>query len=217
MLTTVLLTGGLLTGALTGPTLRRLPEPEGPESNGKTPYLQLATRRFTTGVAACSVAALIVVAVRVEPAMWPAWIPLATLGVFLVAIDAVTTWLPLRLTQLLWVSTAAGLMLAVTLAPDAGRLGLAMRIVFGALLAGGFFWMFWWFTSGLGFGDVRLAPVLGATAATVSANMVVTALLAGAIAGASYGLVRLARGRPGPFPYGPALVVGAFAALALVG
>lgn len=214
MLTTALLAGSLVTGWLAGPALRRLPEPTVAEGETKVPYRQLATRRFAIGVTACSMAALIVVALRLEPAMWTAWVPLATLGIFLVAIDAVTTWLPLRVTHLLWASTAIGLALAIAMAPRADRFQLGVRVVLGAALVGGFFWLFWWFTGGLGFGDVRLAPVLGATAATVSTSTVLAAVLVGTVAGAIHGLVRKARGRPGPFPYGPALVLGVFAALA---
>lgn len=217
MLTTALLAGSLATGLLTGPVLRRLPEPTGAETENKVRYRQLATRRFSTGVTACSMAGLLVVAVRMEPAMWPAWVPLATVGVFLVTIDALTTWLPLQLTHLLWAAATLGLTLAVALAPDSERLHLATRIILGALLVGGFFWVFWWFAGGLGFGDVRLAPVLGATAATGSTNLVVVALLTGTVAGAVHGIVRRVRGRPGPFPYGPALVLGVFVALASVG
>lgn len=213
MFTTALLAASLATGWLAGPALRRLPEPKVAEGETKVPYRHLATRRFATGVTACSMAALIVVAIRVDPAMWTAWVPLATLGIFLVAIDAVTTWLPLRVTHLLWASTAMGLAMAVMMAPVADRFRLGARVVLGAVLVGGFFWLFWWFTGGLGYGDVRLAPVLGATAATVSTSMVVAAVLAGTVAGAIHGLVHRARGRPGPFPYGPALVLGVFAAL----
>lgn len=217
MLTTAFLAGGLVTGLLTGPVLHRLPEPTGAPSEGKVPYRQLASGRFTAGVIACSTAGLLVVATRIEPVLWPAWLPLATVGVLLVAIDAVTTWLPLRLTQALWVSAATGLALTVALSPDAERTRLALRIVLGAVLAGALFWLFWWFTGGLGFGDVRLAPVLGATAGTVSMSMITAALLVGTITGSVYGLARRARGRPGPFPYGPALAFGVFAALALTG
>ena len=67
------LAGSLVTGWLAGPALRRLPEPAVAEGETKVPYRQLATRRFATGVTACSMAALIVVALRVEPAMWTAW------------------------------------------------------------------------------------------------------------------------------------------------
>lgn len=214
MLTTALLAGSLVTGLLTGPVLRRLPEPVGAESEHKIRYHQLATRRFAAGVTICSTAALLAVALRLEPAVWPAWVPLATIGIFLVSIDARTTWLPLPLTHLLWGTTALGLTLALAFAPETERLHLGLRILLGAAVVGGFFWLFWWFTGGLGFGDVRLAPVLGATAATVSPNLVVVALLAGTFAGAVHGLLRRARGRAGPFAYGPALILGVFVALA---
>jgi leader peptidase (prepilin peptidase)/N-methyltransferase len=218
MLTTAaLVAAGLVTGLLTGPALRRLPEPDGPDSTDKPLYRHLASRRFAISVAVCSMAALLVVAARTEPVIWPAWLPLATIGVFLVAIDAVTTWLPLRLTHLLWAGTAVGLSATVALSPDPERIGVASRIVLGAVLVGGFFWLFWWFAGGIGFGDVRLAPVLGAVAGTISISTVAAGLFAGTVLGAAHGLVRRARGRAGPFPYGPALVLGVFAALIWAG
>lgn len=219
MMTTALLAGtGVITGLLAGPTLRRLPEPVGAHKTaGKVPYRQVASRRFAVVVAACSVAALLVVAARVDPALWPVWLPLATIGVLLAGIDAVTTWLPLRLTQGLWSFTAAGFVVAVAMTTPLDRTQLVARGLLGAAAVGGFFWLFWWFTNGIGFGDVRLAPVLGVTAASVSFSAVVLGLLAGSLVGAAHGIVRRARGRAGPFPYGPALVIGIFAGLVLVG
>lgn len=230
MLTTALLTGtGVVTGLLTGPALRLLPEPvagagapdsadaaDAADAAAKIPYRQLASPRFAVGIAACSMAALLVVAARADPSLWPAWIPLATIGTFLVGIDAVTTWLPLRLTQALWGSAALGLAVTVAISTPAERAGLAFRILLGGAVVTVFFWSFWWLTGGLGFGDVRLAPVLGATASSVSFNAAVVGLIAGTLLGALHGLVRRLRNRSGPFPYGPALVVGVFAGLVSV-
>lgn len=216
MLSTALMaSAGLMTGALAGPALRRLVEPALEPGETKLPYRDLAGPRFAVGVGGCSIAALVLVSVSADPALWPIWIPLATLGVFLVGIDAVTTWLPLSVTRWLWAATGVGVLIAVILAPRSERLGLALTTVLGALAVGAFFAAFWWFFGGLGFGDVRLAPVLGAATASVSIETAVAGLLAGTLIGAAHGIVRRVRRRAGPFPYGPALVVGSFVGLVI--
>jgi leader peptidase (prepilin peptidase)/N-methyltransferase len=68
---------------------------------------------------------------------------------------------------------------------------------------------------GLGFGDVRLAPVLGAAGAAVGWPTLVTTLLLGSLAGAVVGVVLALRGRRGAFPYAPSMLAGAFLACGL--
>ncbi|OYO18249.1 hypothetical protein BI335_07755 [Enemella evansiae] len=196
--------------ALTGRVLlARLGEPDDGAEQGKLPYTALATPRFAVAVGGCSAAALLVLTSRAPPALWPLWLPLATLGVLLGCIDAATTWLPLRLTRPLWVLTAVGA--AGTVLAAGWRVGV--RALLGALLCFAFWWLIWRFVGGLGFGDVRLAPVLGATAAAGGWGVLVWAMLLGTFAGAAFGLYRTLRGRRGAFAYGPALLIGQFAAL----
>ena len=213
----MLLAAGPLTGVMSGPVLRALPEPPEELRDGKPPYAELATRRFALAVACCSMAACAVLIATLSPQAWPLWFPLATLGVLLVSIDAVTTWLPLVLTRALWLATGAGATLHLWLVPAPERGALMLRLMLGAAAVGGFFWGFWRLSGGLGFGDVRLAPVLGAVLASVSWPAVIAGLLLGTILGAALGLIRQLRKRAGPFPYGPALVVGTFLGAALAG
>jgi len=72
------------------------------------------------------------------------------------------------------------------------------------------------YPAGMGFGDVKLALLMGlslgwvATGAGSAAYLVMIALFLGCIVGIVFGLaVRLARGRGGAFPFGPALAFGA--------
>lgn len=206
-----------LTGVASGPVLQALPDPPPDSADGKPPYASLATRRFALAVAIGAAGAGLLIAVRLPAASWPVWLPLATVGVLLAAIDARTTWLPLPLTRVLWLGTAVGAGLQVVLAPASERSPLAVRIIVGAAVVGIFFGAFWWLAGGLGFGDVRLAPVLGAALASVSWEAVAVGLFLGTALGALFGAVRHVRRRAGPFPYGPALVAGTFLGLGIVG
>lgn len=213
-----LLAVSVLTGMVSGPVLRRLPEPpSGPHHGSKPLYASLATPRFGVGVSACSVAAALVLLAQLPAHSWLVWLPLATVGVLLAGIDAVTTWLPLSLTRVLWFGTGVAAAAQALLAPAPSRGPLTLRMLLGAAGVGLFFWSFWRLVGGLGFGDVRLAPVLGAATASVSWSALAAGLFLGTLLGAVVGMVRHARGRAGPFPYGPALVLGAFLSLVLVG
>lgn len=206
-----------LTGVASGPVLRALPDPPPDSADGKPPYATLATRRFATAVGIGAAGAALMIAVRLPAVSWPVWLPLATVGVLLAAIDARTTWLPLPLTRVLWLGTTAGAGLQLVLADASERSSLAMRMGLGAAVVGMFFGAFWWLVGGLGFGDVRLAPVLGAALGSVSWGAVAVGLFLGTALGALFGAVRHVRKRAGPFPYGPALVAGTFLGLGIVG
>jgi leader peptidase (prepilin peptidase)/N-methyltransferase len=122
----------------------------------------------------------------------------------------VTTWLPLALTRAGWVVMAGSLV--VTLGQGGGGWLLGRALVGGAV-AGLTYWLIWRLSrGGLGFGDVRLAPLIGAAAAAASWNTLVTGLFVGSLAGAAYAVFRVARRRSGPFAYAPAMLVGPYAA-----
>ena len=72
------------------------------------------------------------------------------------------------------------------------------------------------YPAGMGFGDVKLALLMGlalgwvASSGPGAAYMVMIALFVGCVAGIVFGLaVRVVRGRGGAFPFGPALALGA--------
>ncbi|GAB3698060.1 prepilin peptidase [Mariniluteicoccus flavus] len=210
MLTTALaaLAAGGATRLLWDPVLTALPEPSGADADTKTPYRDLRGARpawVAAALVALSCSALLLVP---GPAR-PVWVGLATVGVLLALVDARTTWLPLRLTHALWLATALGVAaLPFTAGPRA-----TVDALVAAGTTGAFFWLFWRLTGGLGFGDVRLAPVLGAAAGAVSPSHAFTAVLLGTLLGAVVGVLRAAIGRRGPFPYGPALLAGPWLAV----
>ena len=146
----------------------------------------------------------------VPTALQPLWWVLATFGVVLAAVDARTTWLPLRLTRLAWAAMAAAGLLALLL--GAGWPAL-LRAGAGAALAGLLYLAVWRLSGGgFGFGDVRFAPLVGAATAADSWSLLVIGLFAGSVLGAAYAGLRLVRRRAGPFPYAPAMLAGAYLA-----
>ena len=205
----VLLTAGpVLLG--TRPLLARLPEPTEPDQ--KPPYRDLATGRFVGTCALLATLAAALVALVLPMPAWPLWWVLCAPVLVLVAVDARTTWLPLTLTRIAWVAALGALVPATVL----GGTAVLERSVAGAAAAG-LLYLLLWRLSGrqIGFGDVRLAPLLGAAAAAVGWPTLVAALLLGSLTGAVIGLVRALRRRPGAFAYAPSMLAGAFLACGL--
>jgi leader peptidase (prepilin peptidase)/N-methyltransferase len=190
----------------------RLPEPD--DGAGKVRYADLATPRFVAGCALAAGVAAAIGWLTMPVALQPLWWVLATLGIVLAAVDAATTWLPLRLTRLAWAAmTAAGL---IGLALGAGWSTL-LRAAAGATLAGLLYLLVWRLSrGGFGFGDVRFAPLVGAATTAHSWSLLLLGLFAGSLLGAAYGGLRLLRRRTGPFPYAPALLAGAYLACGAV-
>jgi leader peptidase (prepilin peptidase)/N-methyltransferase len=184
-----------------------LPEPDQPE--GKPLYRALPTSRF---VATCTVLAAVgagLVAVTLPSATWPLWWVLCAPALVLVAVDARTTWLPLGLTHVVWAATVGAAVLSAFL----GGPPLLLRSTVGAVAAALLYLVLWLLSrGGLGFGDVRLAPVLGAASAAVGWSTLVTTLLLGSLVGAAVGLVLALRGRRSAFAYAPSMLAGAFLA-----
>jgi leader peptidase (prepilin peptidase)/N-methyltransferase len=187
---------------------RRLPEPSGyPE---KIPYRRLGEPRYVIG---CGVAAALGMTAAVwalPPFVLGPWWMLTVIGVPLAVIDAFTTWLPLTLTRAGWVVMSASVALAVGQGGGGWLLG---RALIGGAAAGVTYWAIWRMSrGGLGFGDVRLAPLIGAATASASWTMLITGLFLGSVAGAAYATFRLVRRRSGPFAYAPTMMVGPYAA-----
>lgn len=205
----IALVAALAMAACTAAILRRLLLPvDEPEAR---PYAELISPRLFVTVLISSLAALLTSLLLAEPARWPVWVVVGTVGVLLAVVDARTGFLPKKLTW--WFG---GLVLAATIAVAA--LAGNPLIVLIALLCGAgaglIFRLLWQIGGGLGFGDVRLVTVLGMAAGATSVELAVWSLLLGGLAGVVWGLVvRLRRGKDGPFPYGPSLVMGPFLAL----
>ena len=204
---------GLAVFLATPAVLRRLPEPttdaDADGSDVKIPYAALATRRFAAVVGTLAAVAVATPGLTLPPAVLPGWLVLATLGLLLAAIDAATTWLPLPLTRVAW----AAMVLATGIGAVVGGWAQLLRGLGGFLVAGAVFGAVWLISrGGIGFGDVRFAPLVGAATAATSWSSLAWALVLGSLAGALVGLIRLAVGRRGAFAYAPSILAGAYLA-----
>jgi len=140
-------------------------------------------------------------------------VPLVPIGMVLLVIDWRTTLLPTRIIHPTYVLLAVLIPLAALLDRDLDSL---YRAGFGWLVIGAWFWIFWWLLHAWGFGDVRLARVLGPALGYLGwAHMLMGLALmvfVGAIGGVVLGIANRSLRRR--FPYGPFMLVGA--ALAVV-
>ncbi len=146
----------------------------------------------------------------------PLVLTLASAGVALTVIDVDHHRLPNVIVLPLYPVTALGLVAAGLLSGAWNGL----PIVIGALL-----WLIVvglpWLLSGgrgMGMGDVKLAPVLGATLGWWAVSSAVVGLLAAFGLGAVVGIALMATGRAGrksALPFGPFLLVGALIGLLL--
>lgn len=194
------------------PVLRQLPEPAG--GHDKPLYRDLPTIGFLLVCAVLAGLATAVSWLSLPHYIQPMWVVLATLGVLLAAIDARTSWLPLRLTQIAWLAMAIAALMSALLG---GSVWVAARALAGAAIAGALYVLVWLISrGGFGFGDVRFAPLLGAAAAAGSWGLLWLSLLLGTVVGGGVGLLRLAKGQREAFPYAPSMLVGAYAACILM-
>lgn len=201
---------GLAVFLATPAVLRRLPEPiPDTGTDSKISYAALATHRFAAVVGMLATVAVATPGLTLSPTVLPGWLVLATLGLLLAAIDAATTWLPLPLTRVAW----AAMVVATGIGAVLGGWGQLLRGLGGFLVAGAVFGAVWLISrGGIGFGDVRFAPLVGAATAASSWSLLAWALVLGSLAGALVGLLRLAVGRGGGFAYAPSILAGAYLA-----
>lgn len=146
----------------------------------------------------------------------PAYLLFAWLAVALMWIDADVHRLPDGL-----VLPAYPALLALVAVATAGVGQLAPLVRALACMAAVYalyFVMAWVAPSSLGFGDVKLSGLIGLVLGWLSLEMVVLGLLAGFVVGGVVALVMLLGRRVGlrsHIAFGPAMLVGAFLALAL--
>jgi leader peptidase (prepilin peptidase) / N-methyltransferase len=196
------------TGLLVRPLLRLLPRPV--PGDGRPIYRDLGSTRFLLVCGGLAGIAAAISWLSLPRYAQPMWSVLAILGVLLAAIDARTSWLPLQLTRIAWLAMAAATLLA---APLGGGVWVTLRSAAGAAIAGGLYLLVWLISrGGFGFGDVRFAPLLGAAAAADSWTLLWWALLLGTLVGGLVGVLRLALGWRGAFPYAPSMLAGTYAA-----
>jgi leader peptidase (prepilin peptidase)/N-methyltransferase len=135
-------------------------------------------------------------------------VPLVPIGVVLLVVDWRTTLLPTRIMHPTYALLAVLVPLAALVDRDLDSL---YRAGWGWLLIGGWFWVLWWLVNAWGFGDVRLARVLGPALGYLGWSQLLMGLalmlFVGGIGGAVLGMASRSLRRR--FPYGPFMLVGA--------
>jgi leader peptidase (prepilin peptidase)/N-methyltransferase len=133
----------------------------------------------------------------------------------LMVVDWRTTLLPTRILHPTYVLLAVLIPLAALVDHDLDAL---YRAGWGWLVIGGWFWVLWWLLNAWGFGDVRLARVLGPALGYLGWSQMLIGLVLIVFIGAIGGLAMAAARRSlrERVPYGPAMLLGAWLAV-LVG
>lgn len=195
--------------ALTPLLLSWLPAPqEAPQVR----FDKLATRRFRLLALGITASLGWLCLTLIDASLWPVWLPLIGLGTLLGLIDAQTTFLPFRLSYLTLTLVSLGTLASAWLRSDPWSLVWAAA---GSAAAAGLFWLLWRFSGEkFGFGDVRLAAVLGVVGGATSPQVLYWMFLLGTLIGAIWAIVVRLQGRH-QFAYGPALLLGGPAALLL--
>lgn len=140
----------------------------------------------------------------------PLLLVLASAGIALFAIDLEHHRLPDAIVLPLYPVTVAGLALDGMVTGEWPLIPALLGTAVWVLVIGGL----WLATGGrgMGFGDVKLAPVLGATLGWVDVGAAAVALFAAFALGAVVGIALLAArraGRKSALPFGPFLLLGA--------
>lgn len=197
---------GLGWGAMMRTQLGRLTYRTADETSRQSP----GPRWWLLPVTAASVTAVVALAGRPNWG-WVTVVPLALAGPWLAAVDLDVCRIPNRVLT----PVAALTMMALTaLAALRSSPGVVATGLIGGLVAGGVFAAIHFLTrGGIGFGDVKLAAVIGLALAAHGLSTVWVALLAGSIIGAAWGLINAQKGG---FAYGPWLLSGAWLA-AIIG
>jgi leader peptidase (prepilin peptidase)/N-methyltransferase len=135
-------------------------------------------------------------------------VPLVPVSVVLMVIDWRTTLLPNRIIFPTYAVVVVLIPLAALVDQDLDSL---YRAGWGWLVIGGWFWVFWLLTGAWGYGDVRLAGVLGPALGYLGWSHILMGLMlivfVGGIGGLALGLIR--RSLRARIPYGPAMLLGA--------
>lgn len=212
-------------GGLGAPRLiGRLPEPErseaAPGEEPKPLYVDVAaTRGLAVGSAAASAVAAALVALRLGADPWlVALVPVVPACVALAVVDWHTRLLPSRI--VLAATTYAGVV-ALLLWPVTGDHRDLLRAAIGMVATWAVYALLWFvYPAGMGYGDVRLAALIGLVLGHVGwAELVVgvyTGFLVFGLPGLLLALLRWDRSLlRTAFPFGPFMLVGALLGLLL--
>jgi leader peptidase (prepilin peptidase) / N-methyltransferase len=200
--------------------IARLPEPEADPEHSKTPYAQVAA---SPGLGAVAVLVSAVGGGVVGASVGLAWpllflLPLVPVGVALGVVDWRTHLLP---TVVVRPTFAAVVVLAAVSALLEDDLAALVRAGIGAAVVFGIFHLLWWIhPAGMGYGDVRLSALLGFALGYLGWPELLVGIYGGflAFAVARFVVALVRRDRQvlrTSYPFGPFLLVGALAGLAV--
>lgn len=140
------------------------------------------------------------------PYLWLV-VVLAAVAVIDLRIWLIPWWMP-------WVGAAVGLVLIAAVSVALGDPDAIVSALIGGAGTFLFFFVLWFVApTKLGFGDVRLALLLGLFLGWLHPLYPVYGLLFGSLLGLLMGVVALLTDRGSRFPFGPALALGALAAV----
>jgi leader peptidase (prepilin peptidase)/N-methyltransferase len=193
----------------------RTPKQPVPEP-AKEPYPDLAARPgLATKLASVAAASGLMVGLALG---WDwslvFWVPLVPLGVTLAYIDWNTRLLPVALVRPAYAVAVVGVGVAALGSHDVAGLE---RAVLGWLVAGGLYGLLWFvYPPGLGFGDVRLAGVLGITLGYLGWGPLLVGLYGGFLIGGVMGaLLRVSKVvTQRHVPFGPFMLIGVLVGIA---
>lgn len=214
---------GAVLGALVPSVVERLPEPveERHEQDGaKIPYAVVAARPglgLNCTVIGGVAGGLVGYAVGWDHVL-VGLLPLVPVCLVLAVVDLRTRLLP---RVLVLPATGGVVLLGVVDAAASGDRDDLVRAAIGLVVARGFYWLMWRLPrAGLGFGDVRLAALLGFTLAWLGWEEFALGMYSGflvfGLPGLLLAIARWDRRLLGaPYPFGPAMIVGALLGVVL--
>jgi leader peptidase (prepilin peptidase)/N-methyltransferase len=191
-----------------------LPEPTQPMTT-KLPYRDLARSRSLgprLALAGAAVGALVGWRLGAVPVLG-VWVYVGAVAVVLGYLDARTRLLPTRIIAPSYVVVVA--LLGVAAALD-GAPGPLLRAGLGWLVMGGFYFLLWLvYPAGMGYGDVRLAGLLGLALGYLGWAETLAGMYAGFLLGAIGGGVLAVAGLVDRkrYPFGPFMLLGALVGL----
>lgn len=236
---TALVTGlaGLASGGLVPPMIARLPEPalgepEEPDKGEadtevpaaepaapeepKEPYAHIAALPGLAAYAAVGAglaAAAMGLVLGWDPAL-VVLLPLVPVSAALTVIDWRTRLLPTRLIAPSYAVTLVTVLVAFFL--DGRDVGDLYRTGLGWLVYGGLFFVLWFiYPRGLGYGDVRLAGVLGLALGWVGWGALLLGIWSGLLLGGVLGGLLSLVTRRRDYPFGPFMLLGALLGVVL--
>ncbi|MGW4874367.1 prepilin peptidase [Streptomyces chartreusis] len=169
---------------------------------------------LSTASVAATVCALLAAAIGFRPEL-VVWLLLAPAAVLLASVDYAAHRLPDVLALPL---AAAMLLLLAVAAALPGSRGTWTSALLGSVILGACYFVVFLFSKGFGFGDVKLALVLGAVLGWYGLAIVLVGAFAGYLFGALYGIGLMLAGRAdrtSRIPFGPFLLAGTLAGVLL--